>query len=179
MLIAIVTSIFLLGLLDRVTRIGRIDILVMRGRQKLFSIRDLLRDGAIIDCPAKNNWMFDFLDTTLTRAADTLQHFTAYRIIGFTVTETDGEHQDAVSFFKREIERPENSRYKAIANAYERCMGEFLRDRHRWGAFIGRRAADITKFASEVRIKMRDKEEQAIIADPEMSTLERFCPAKR
>jgi hypothetical protein len=50
---------------------------------------------------------------------------------------------------------------------------------HRWGAFIGRRAADITKFASEVRIKMRDKEEQAIIADPEMSTLERFCPAKR
>ena len=106
MLIAVVTSIFLLGLRDLVTRVGRIDILVMRGRQKLFSIRDLLRDGVIIDGPTKNNWMFDFSDTTLTRSADTLQHFTAYRIIGFTVTAADGEQHNAVNFFKREIELP-------------------------------------------------------------------------
>src|ERR1044071_2726930 len=66
MLIALFSALGMLMLLDRSTRLAKLDLLKLKTRCHLFRLRDDLRRAAISG-EVPMNWLFDYLDTSISR----------------------------------------------------------------------------------------------------------------
>jgi hypothetical protein len=142
MLIAVLACIIMLGMLDRAVRIGRVELLILRTRHKIFALRDLLRNSAIWGEIDPNRYPFDLIDQSLTKAAAGLKPLTFSDAFGFGLSQLvfnpnlDDPFYAPYFEFKRTIEKPEHHRLRAIADAYSKCIDEFIEERNRLGYTI-------------------------------------------
>jgi hypothetical protein len=130
--IAVICFFTMLYLLDRTLRMGRIELIILETRHKLFALRDLLRDRAIWGAVDPKTELFDYLDASITWRAASLEHATLYDLVGIMLS----DHQRALqkgsyAALRKELDKPENSSLKAIYDSYKACMQDYLRARHK------------------------------------------------
>jgi hypothetical protein len=176
MLIAVIAFFTMLALLDRYTRLGRIEQLALDTRYKLFSLRDILRSSAISGDVDPNCWLFDYLDTSLTRAAEWLPNLTAFEVIGDMISMDRVEARRRIEMLQAELAKPENHRFQAIFMGYQGCLRSFLSGRHLAASFLGRRLVSLVgKLSSCTNHDVEQRKIQAVAADPDTSTLDQYC----
>jgi hypothetical protein len=142
----------------------------------LFSLRDILRSSAISGDIDPNCWLFDYLDTSLTRAADWLPNLTAYEILGDMVSMDRTEARKRIEMLLAELAKPENHRFQAIFTGYQNCLRLFLSQRHLVASFLGRQLVSLVgKFGSCTDRDVEQRKIQAVAADPDTSTLDQYC----
>jgi hypothetical protein len=176
MLVAVIAFFTMLALLDHYTRLGRIEQLALDTRYKLFSLRDILRGFAISGDVDPNCWLFDYLDTSLTRAAGWLPNLTAYEIIGDMISMDRAEARQKLEMLQAELAKPENHRFQAIFAGYQNCLRAFLSGRHLAASFVGRRLVSLVgTLGSCTDHEVEQRKIQAVAADPDTSTLDHYC----
>jgi len=167
MFIATIAGIVLLGLLDRAIRLGRIELLIIRTRHKIFALRDLLRDSAIWGEVDPNTFEFDLLDGALTHGASMLRPLTLLDLIGFGLAQTlfHPEIDPVYMKFRERLKNTKDGRLRAIADSYGRCMYEFLEQRNRVGyATLSRLSHVVSKDNDHRQIMKPDIKQRAFEA---------------
>jgi hypothetical protein len=131
--IAVICFFSMLYLLDRTLRTGRIDLLVLETRHKLFALRDLLRDRAIWGGVDPNTVVFDYLDASLTWRAASLEHATIYELAGVMLSDNlKASQKGSYAALRKELDKPENSNLRAIYDSYQACMEQYFHARHKF-----------------------------------------------
>lgn len=164
MLIAIISGIVMLSLLDRAARSDKIALAQMKARFDLFAIRDELRRRGRSGAVEENRW-FSYMDTTLTRAIMSVEYLTVWHAVSY-LHAIDPARFEAADRSRREA----MSRNQALAELHERytqCLWQLMRDRH---VLLWRVLGIIAKTLG-VLDGRRQKIVQALRTAPETSTL--------
>jgi hypothetical protein len=158
------------ALFDRATRRGRIELVLLDARFKLFALRDKLREAAIAGEAPENKW-FEYLDTTITKSIDMLPRLTVWEVLGLVVAYREDEsviHAQTTLFQALGLE--ENRKLAEIYGELVVRIGEVLFRRHlatRYMmyavVFVVRRAQGFKKRAAEI-----------VTVAPETSTLMQY-----
>jgi hypothetical protein len=177
MLIAVFVFFTMLALLDRYTRQSRVDHLVLETRYKLFRLRDFLRSSAISGDIDAESWLFDFLDTSLTRSAAWLPNLSVYELLGDFARNDKTEAARLVAVLRQELDKPENHRFLAVFKGYDTCLREFLKKRHRAITISGGLVFSICEgFGSTCnRRQIKEHASDVLATDPDTSTLKEYC----
>lgn len=163
---------FMVAMLDRATRIGRIDLLILRARRELYSLRNQLRWEGINSQVNMNSWVFDYLDTSLTRTAHSLPAFTVYAHLGNMIASRSEktDRQQSYALLRKELARPENKRYRHLQEDYEYCLEHFLSERHKFAVPLLRRVGLFNDGPGQGIIS-----QQTLPVNPNVSTLAEYC----
>lgn len=130
MLVVLLSTLIMLALLDRATRYGRLELLKLQTRFKLFALRDELRRKLISGEIPNSNW-FAYMDTTLTKSIDRLNDFTIWEAAALAASvDGDPSVQKAHKNLQQALKRPENREIASIFNKYRNCLMGFLYNRH-------------------------------------------------
>ncbi len=151
----------------------------------LFSLRDVLRCAAATHDVNADGWVFDYIDSSLTKAAATLPRLTAYELLACMVAERKlrSHHHEDYRLLQKELEKPENSRLRAIHQGYTSLLTEFLSERHailipllkRVGIFLARVRIFLARFGKPIPVADEPSAVEVLAADPEISTLHEYC----
>lgn len=127
------SSLFLLTAFDRAMRQGRVDLLVLKTRRKLFHLRNTLRWEAINGRADINSWLFDYLDTSLTRSASSLPNFTVYTHLGNVLASRKNrfDRHQTYTVLCEALRLPANEVYRCVYEDYQHCLATFLAGRHK------------------------------------------------
>jgi hypothetical protein len=163
---------FLLAALDHSIRSGRVEVLVLNTRRQLFRLRNALRWEAINGGVDSNSWLFDYLDTSLTRSAQSLPKFTIYTHLGNAVgsRKEKVERQQSYVVLDKELGQPENSVYRSIQEKYQTSLKCYLADRHKIVFPLLRRRG----FFDDKTDRHADSI-PTLPTDPKVSTLAEYC----
>ena len=175
MLFALLSVLVAISAIDRCTRMARVERLVLSSRYKLFNLRDILRRSAIGRSVDPNSWLFDYLDKSLTRAASRLSSLNLFELAHSAVRTGDEEIAGRVRFLNVELNRKQNTRYKAIHEGFQKCILEFLAERHRATGRTVRFAAGAARSGQYVWKKWKKRSAVALISNPKVSTLSAYC----
>lgn len=149
MLVAILSSIVMLGILDRIFRNGRLELLTLKTRHKLLKTKDKLQDAAISGVVHTQEPLFQTLYQSLLNASQnsTLKMTNVYSIGAVWLCGPPG-FNDFSTRHRGELAKPDNSRFHAFDRAFQECIISFLKRRHpitfpilnRFGAFLYHRS---------------------------------------
>jgi hypothetical protein len=173
MLFALLAVLVALATIDRCTRLARLELVALEHRYKLFTLRDLLRQSAIEGTVDAGSRLFDFLDTSLTRAANRLMDLNAFDVIYTALTASEGT-LNRVKSLNEELNRKGNGRLKAITDGFQRCLIEFLYERHRGFRSTIRVSAGATMSAQSLWTRWKKRGRVAVMADPRVSTINSY-----
>lgn len=130
MLYVLISVLIMLALLDRSLRRGRIELLLIEMRFKLFALRDELRRGVIEERMPDNNW-FEYLDTSITRAIDLLPTITIWEAVALIVRYRDDEDIRAAHYtLIKEFSTDDNKPFAPVYANFVMCLTEILFRRH-------------------------------------------------
>jgi hypothetical protein len=183
MLLVLICFFTMLAMLDWAVRLGRVELLILRTRHKLFELRDLLRDAAIWGDVNPNTLVFDYLDSSLTWRAASLKDVTVYHIAGVLLSRSDDERQltrrDLQTVFV-ELNKPENSRLKKIYEAYQDHVDEFIHARHRFSLTLFNLGVSLwaqthRKPPQEFKTELRIQGLRVVTSDPDFSESQHLC----
>lgn len=174
MLFALLSILIAIATIDRCTRLARLDLLALSSRYKLFNLRDLLRQAATDGTVDANSWLFDYLDTSLSKAASQLMDLNlfelAYRAtVGGEVTSMQ------VKALNMELNRKGNARFKAIHEGFQKCLFEFLVERHRGVGLVYCSSVTAALSSQHLWTKWKKRGKMAIVSSPRISTLDTYC----
>ena len=130
MLIAVLGLVIMLALLDRSTRIAKLELLKFETKMRLFSLRDQLRMAAInqeVPC----NSVFEYLDTTITASMNSLNEINLWG--GLALLYTYGKDQSLLETERRLFERimeKENAPFLRFYFEHLACLVLFIWERH-------------------------------------------------
>jgi hypothetical protein len=130
MLYVLISVLIMAALLDRSLRRGRVELLLLEMRFKLFALRDELRLGVIDGTMPNNNW-FEYLDTSITKTIDLLPTITVWEAVGLVwryknTEEIQAAQRDVMLALSEEVNKP-------LATIYAKflvCIIEILVRRH-------------------------------------------------
>ncbi len=173
MLYFLISMLIMAALFDRATRRGRIELVLLDARFKLFALRDQLRDAAISGEVPENKW-FAYLDTTITKSIDKLSELTVWEVSGLFVSYRHDESiLRAQTALFRALSQEENQKLAQIYGELVVRIGEVLFFRHlgtRYAmyavVFCARRARGLKKKFAEI-----------VTVAPETSTLAHYTEA--
>ncbi len=130
MLYIIISTIVMLGFLDRSLRRGHLDKLKLKTRFELFAFRDELRLALIRGEVAPGRW-FDYLDTTLTKSIDNLDDINLWESIALLLSYSkDPAIEAAIAKQAEELRDPANHRLLDLQTKFTSCLARFLMKRH-------------------------------------------------
>ena len=130
MLYVLTSVLIMAALLDRALRRGRVDLLLLEMRFKLFALRDELRAGVIAETLPENKW-FEYLDTSITKAIDLLPTITAWETVALVLRyQNDPEVQHAQTTLLTALSEEENEKLNEIYINFVLCIVEILFRRH-------------------------------------------------
>src|ERR1700686_5238040 len=122
MMIALVCLVIMLSWLDRALRRGRIDLLMDETRHQLYTLRNDLRAAAASNEVDPHVWIFDYLDTSLTKTAALIKRVTVYEVLGFMIVSRNMvTMKQAYKALQRELGKPENVRFQQTYTQYQTC----------------------------------------------------------
>lgn len=176
MLFSLIALAWMLRLADRTLRNERLRTIQLAAKFKLFAIRDRLRIEAN---PTANTELFEYLDTTLTRATVMMDRISLWHALTLIAAYAHDELvQKAISSRRRELEKPANAFYAEIYQQYITCLGEFLLARHCVLVGCLTRAADAISAVNKL-VKWADRNREIVSAfgsSPGTSTLLNHFP---
>lgn len=164
MLIAFISGLIMLALLDRALRLGRITTAQMVAKFELCAIRDDLRRLERTGEVSPDTW-FGYLDTTLTLSAVSITRFTIWHALAYTLVTNMRKIDEA----ERERERAMDQRptLAVLQRRYEDCLRTLIRHRH---ALLWRTLSGVARVLT-VASKCKGLVLKALSGSPETSTL--------
>jgi hypothetical protein len=183
MLIAIVTSIVLITVIDRFARVGRIELAEARTRHELFALRDRLRREAIAGAIQFDGW-FKYMDTTLTRSIDSVHDVNLWKALTyFSVYGRLEMAERAYSDLQEAMQQ--RPALRAVYTAYSETLWDLIEERHilirnlpKVVFAAGRVFSALDGCFSWLRKSKRHALE-GLLSAPETSTLLEYAPIHR
>jgi hypothetical protein len=173
MLYFLISMLIMAALFDRATRRGRIDLVLLDTRFKLFALRDKLRNAAIAGEVPENKW-FEYLDTTITKSIDMLPGLTVWEVAGlFAAYRQDESVLRAQTALFQALGQDEN---KHLAHIYAELVvriGEVLFLRHLGTRYLMSGVVFVARRAQGLKKKFA----QIVTVAPETSTLTQYTEA--
>ena len=147
-----------------------LDTSIKRYRYRLYALRDKLRKHVMEGQVDNENWLFDYLDNSITKSCDMLSELNFGRFIIFWAFDNrDPKFKLAIEDLYQEFKRPENILLEKIDQDYTDILVDFLQERHKVLNYI------ITK---SLKWLFR-KGAQGLTVSPETSTFTWFSPIYR
>jgi hypothetical protein len=174
MLYLLLIGIVMLALLDRTVRNGRLRVLKLETKYKLFALRDELRRAAMRGEIPDNNWL-EYMDTTLTMTIERLDAVSLWAVLVMMFRHRKDEplFLDLQTKMKAAFALEENKKTAEIHLRYRECLSRFLRARHPIAS-----AVEHTVEGLLTQLEAASRREKAIAqtfaAAPETSTLMRY-----
>jgi len=173
----------MLVLLDRARRESR-KTLAMECRYRLFAIRDELRAHVIQHPELTKQWVFHYLDSTITKFVSQLPNLSLWHMSALVLTYgKDQEFETHRKHLEIEYAKPENRKFKVVEVELMSAVGQYLSKKHSGAAFMfrgllacGRSVSLVRKWAIVLR-KERTRSLEVMVEAPETSTLRDYCPA--
>ena len=123
-------SLILLVLFDTV-RQSRRELLVKKYAYKLFRLRDELRELVLKRQVEKSNWIFNYLDSSITRSVSVLPKLNpVYFFSTITIQGRNEEFRYVQKQLENELKQPGNMQLKKIRESFADLLGAYLRERH-------------------------------------------------
>lgn len=165
-------------MLDRAIRENK-QTLIIQHRYGLYAHRDSIREDAIRGVINPKQWLFAYLDSSITKMISVLPKLTIWRAISLHASHRGDERLVAsISQLKRELSKPDN---KVLADSHERftkMTGMFLFARHS----LLRRTVWSTLIAVHLFLRVQNWIRNAVrslTVAPETSTFEDFTKASQ
>jgi hypothetical protein len=144
-------------------------------RFDLFALRDELRAAVIAGEAPQNKW-FEYLDTTITKSIDNIQHLNIWEIGGLVLNH--GHDESLVQAYLRLLDALAEPGNERLAQIYGRLVGlnaTFLAGRHRVTVATVLGLAGMATRTAKVIDRCRKRIELVLSGAPETSTLLRYC----
>ena len=164
MLIALISGLIMLALLDRALRHERIATAQLVAKFELCAIRDDLRRLERTGEVLPDAW-FGYLDTTLTLSAVGIKGLTIWHALAFVTVADMRKIEEAGR--QRELAMKERPALALLQQRYERCLSSLIRHRH---ALLWRILSLVARVFSAVS-KYKILVLKALSGSPETSTL--------
>lgn len=173
MLFALASVLIALVIIDRSTRVARLDLLVLSIRHRLFSLRDRLRQAAIQGNVKSGSWLFDYLDTSLTRSAHHLRDLSLFELAYLGAKADDQENFRALRrSLHIQLNQQENSHFRSVFEDFQGCLLQFLKERHRTLFYAVRVVVRTARSGQRLKKKWNGfLATGAMVCDPKTSTL--------
>lgn len=130
MLYTILLTLLLIYSLDRLHS-SRVENQVLRFQYRLYEIRDHLREAAMkgeVDC---QNWVFQYLDSSIAKTIDILPQVSLWQGLALWYTyRNDPKTQAAVEHLDKALKKPENKFLGKIYHLYAGILILYLWERH-------------------------------------------------
>ena len=175
MIFALLSVLMSISVIDRCTRMARVERLILSSRFKLFNLRDLLRRAAIDRTIDPGSWLFDYLDTSLTRSASRIASLNLFEIAYIATCVGDEGITTRMRSLNLELNRKGNSRFRSIQEGFQKCILEFLAERHRAFGISARSVTGALQSGQAAWQKWKKRSAVAVISNPKMSTLHSYC----
>lgn len=151
-------------------------ILFLETEYKVYQLRDKLRHLVIVGKIAKENWVFQYLDSTLTKSAHRLGGVGLYVIItSIIVHRKDESLIRAKDHLFNELSKPENSELADIYMETLVTYGRYLVEKHQIAILFIKTLAFFPLITVNILVNKRDSAEEnfgeEILIEPETSTL--------
>jgi hypothetical protein len=127
MLIAIASGVIMLAFLDRAMRLERIATVQLKAKFELYAIRDDLRRAERQRVVPGGRW-FSYMDTTLTKAAASIERLTVWHALAYLRVSDFSMMQEAER--NRATAMEEFPELAALHRRYAECVARLVRERH-------------------------------------------------
>lgn len=177
MIYLLIFLLFALSRLDRIRRARR-ETVVLRHRYRLYALRDRLREAALCEKADPANWVFLYIDSSITKAINALDELTVGKAaLSIAFYRPADEHRRRVRRLVQELRKPSNAALRSIYREYSEALMEFLRDRHvtmRVNPHL-RRTNDAVAHA---RAKIAEQVRTFLTQGPDTSTFSEYAEAR-
>jgi len=150
---------------------------VLRNRFRLYALRDDLRECVMDGRISANNWVFQYLDSSIAKTIDFLGNLTLWTAVANVEKHRHDERLARASFhLENELKKTENECLSGVRDGYVESLMTFFKERHptmellSWNVFV------VMVIGAVVLRKLRT----LVVLQtesPETSTLEDFVPA--
>jgi hypothetical protein len=169
---------FVLALTLESVRRQRKEIRVQEHQYRLFALRDKLRDYAIEDHRVAQNWVFQYLDSTIAKSIKLMPQFSIWFILGVVVTHRKDTGLDRLrKHLEKEYEKPRSQKLKQIEEEFTTILGEYITSRHVLMLFISMATVRLPVTIANTIRQYKRRSLELIVESPETSTLPQFIPA--
>lgn len=115
---------------DRLRRLN-VDNKTLKCRYKLYALRDSLRYRVITGEIKSNYWVFEYLDSSITKTISKLDDVTAWHgVFLYLAHRKDPDFDRAKTYLDRELEKPENRSLRRVHRRYCGVLSKYLMRRH-------------------------------------------------
>lgn len=105
--------------------------IVTKSRYRLFALRDKLREHVMEERIKKNNWVFDYIDSTLTKTCDDLDWLNIWRALVVLLTDrNDIKFERARDHLENELKKSKNIFLREIHEEYADILLEYILEKH-------------------------------------------------
>ena len=102
-------------------------------RYRLFALRDHLRESAIDGKLDKDSWVFDYLDTSITKTINLLPRLTVWVFaLVFNRNRDKPDFKKVKEILIEELRKPENRNMKLIHKGFIVTLDSYLKERHKF-----------------------------------------------
>lgn len=179
-----------LFIVDRWRRLQQ-ESLVVRYKYRLYALRDELREHVIEGRIQNNNWVFDYLDSSITKACDILKFVHIGRLFVVVLYDrNDARFERAQQHLEQQLKKPECAHLKDVRDKFGEILGEYFCEKHNvlvGGSFFFLRVlrnvvVHVPRFLRKIvrpcnQIKDLFKRSiRELTESPETSTLDIFSP---
>jgi hypothetical protein len=169
-------SIALIVILECARRRRR-ELLVLEYQYKFFALRDELREYAMEDPKVGQNWVFQYLDSTMARTIKVLPKISIWYVLGLWLTyRKDRRIERAQNHLVREYKKPKNQKHKELEEKCMATLANFMLSRH-IGLVILSALVIVLPAAVGAGIRqIKRRSLELVVESPETSTLLTFAP---
>lgn len=152
---------------------------VMRHKYRLYALRDELRESAILKKCDPKNWLFQYLDTSLSKMISVLNDLTVWHAVGLAlIHRRDPVVVSSAKRLEEELNRPENALFREFHEQFAIELLKFSFHRH----FVLRRSLNYLVKMVSARDRLRAVWRGIVryqMQAPETSTLHNYLAGSR
>lgn len=168
---------FLMILMLESARRRRNELLVLEYQYKFFALRDELREYAMEDPKVAQNWVFQYLDSTMARTIKVLPRISIWYVIGLWLAYgKDRRIERAQKHLEQEYRKAKNQRHKELEEKCMNTLASFMFSRHVILVFVSVAAFVVPAALRSAIRQVKRRSLELVVESPETSTLTTFAP---
>ncbi|MDB6034877.1 MAG: hypothetical protein JWM16_5215 [Verrucomicrobiales bacterium] len=165
--------------LERLQRF-HVGTVILRHKFKLYAIRDSLRDRVIEGEVKSSNWVFQYLDSSITKTISRLDDLSIWRVAGWMCwyRPDRSKFEELYNQLQKELSKPGNEVLGKVYVKYIAQVGHLIWERH--ASFSGSLKFVFKLLRAKDWLKARSRQIVKFLAEgPETSTLPEFIKVCR
>ena len=153
----------------------RKETIVLQHQFRLYALRDALREHVMQGKVRADNWVFQYLDSSIAKSISQLSTLSVWRVLSLMLFYPRNQRTKvALEQLAREMKKPHNAPLASIYLHYIAELGFFLTKRHMVLRYSLRTLVELIRAQSWTREKYRQAR-TLLTAAPETSTLAEYC----